>query len=83
MRARELRTVTDTGHTNQSLLNGLWTELDYLYSLLGLYCFFRELLQDGSRSALWIFLILDLLDYFTGFNMTLEELVGPSNSDKK
>lgn len=39
---------------------------------------------DSSLSALWIFLIiLDLVDYFTDFNMTLEEVVGSNSTEKK
>lgn len=39
---------------------------------------------DSSLSALWIFLsILDLVDYFCDFNMTLEEVVGSNSTDKK
>lgn len=47
----------------------LGTGLDYL--LIG------TLSEEFSGS------ILELVDYFTDFNMTLEELVGPSRTDKK
>nr|XP_020464673.1 growth arrest and DNA damage-inducible protein GADD45 beta [Monopterus albus] len=40
--------------------------------------------MNTSLCALWIFLtILDLVDYFTDFSMTLEELVGSNSTEKK
>ncbi|KAI3369183.1 hypothetical protein L3Q82_026131, partial [Scortum barcoo] len=36
-----------------------------------------------ERTLFWICFNLDLLDYFTDFNMTLEELVGSNSTDKK